>query len=256
MKQLKFLMIAFTLLMGVSLTSCIGDDDPTVNSVAIGRVTSILPYTFQMADGYSFVATNSIETTSNISVGDIVQFMFTYNSDEQQFTETNNRIEAEITPYQNMSRGTGYAIADNNGADAPYENATINELVSTSIDKMQYFDKNTLIIPIAFLAKKDVYKHSFTLVYDNSAAANQENDGVLNLYLRHTNSEEEEGVEQVGLYKAFDIRYLLSVFGKTPTKIKVYANETNKSTSNKLEDAKEELQFEEIEYKSIFEKEQ
>lgn len=255
MKQLKFLMVAFTLLMGVSFTSCIGDSDPTVNSAAIGRVTNIIPYTFQMADGYSFVATNSIETTSNISVGDIVQFMFTYNSDEQQFTETNKSIKAQITPYQNMSRGTDYAVTDNNGAGAPYENATINELVSTSSDRMQYFDKNTLLIPISFLAKADLYKHSFTLVYDESAVDNQENDDVLTLYLRHTNSEEEPA-ELVGVYKAFNIAYLLSVYGKIPTKIKVFANETNKSNSNDLEDAKDELQFEEIEYKSVFYKEQ
>ena len=34
MKQLKFLMIVFTLMMGVSFTSCMGESDPTVSPVA------------------------------------------------------------------------------------------------------------------------------------------------------------------------------------------------------------------------------
>lgn len=33
MKQLKFLMVAFTLLTGISLTSCMGESDPTVGGI-------------------------------------------------------------------------------------------------------------------------------------------------------------------------------------------------------------------------------
>ena len=45
MKQLKFLMIVFTLMMGVSFTSCMGESDPTVSPVATLKVVSAYPYT-------------------------------------------------------------------------------------------------------------------------------------------------------------------------------------------------------------------
>ena len=254
MKQLKFLMVAFTLLMGISLTSCMGDNDPTVTQSAIGKVVNIYPYTFETSDGIKFVATNNIEssTSLNMNIGDIIQFVFSYNSDEQQITETNKKINAQITIYQNMSTTTDVVIADNNGADTAYENATINEIISSGNNGMIYFDKNTLLIPISFLAKESLDKHRFTVVYNNSAANSQE-DGVLVLYLRHLNSEEKPA-ETAGVYKAFDISYILGAYGKTPTKIRVYANETNKIGSNDLADAKDELQYKEIEYKSVFEK--
>lgn len=47
MKQLKFLMVAFTLLMGVSLTSCLdnGDDNP------IKEMSAIVKYEGSMYGG-------------------------------------------------------------------------------------------------------------------------------------------------------------------------------------------------------------
>lgn len=255
MKQLKFLMVALTLLMGISLTSCLGDNDPTVTEPALGRVTNLFPYTFETSNGVKFVATNNIESTTSLkmNMGDIVEFTFTYNSDEQQITETNKTINAQITVYRNLSICTNATVTDNDGSEEAYENATINEILVNEGSKMLYFDRNTLLIPIVFLAKEREDKHEFTLVYNNSIVNEQENDDVLVLYLRHKNSEEKP-TESVGLYKAFDIRYILNVYGKTPTKIRVYANVTDKFGSCDLADAKEELQYKEIDYKSVFEK--
>lgn len=254
MKQLKFLMVALTLLMGISLTSCLGDNDPTVNDFALGKVTNLFPYTFETFDGVKFVATNNIESTTslNMNMGDLIQFTYTYNSDEQQITETNKTINAQITVYQNLSIHTNAVVADNDGSEEAYENATINEIVAEGSNKMLYFDRNTLMIPIVFLAKESEDKHEFTLVYNNSVVNEQENDDVLVLYLRHKNSEEKP-TESIGRYKAFNIRYILNVYGKTPTKIRVYANVTDKSGSCDLADAKKELQYQEIDYKSVFE---
>ncbi len=260
MKQLKFLMIAFTLLTGISLTSCIGDSDPTVRGNAMVRVTNLYPYTFQMADGYGFAATNQMET-SNFFINDIVSIGVTYNSDEQQFTQTNKTIEAQITFNYNLSKAARSHVMSGNGAEEPYENATVNGIISNAYDGLSYFDKNTLLIPVSFLAKDDLYKHSFTLVYDTDEVStesteNTQDEDVLVLYLRHFNSEENP-TESASIYKAFDITYLLATYkaahGESPAKIRVLANKTNKSGSNKLEDAQEKLQSVEVEYKKIFE---
>lgn len=254
MKQLKFLMVAFTLLMGISLTSCMGDSDPNVTQVYPLRLVDTYPYTFQFPNnGAKIIATNTAELMSNTSLdlkyGDIVYIAYTYNSDEQPVTENTKEINAKVSIYYNCSTATDSYVLENNGAGEPYENATIGALASIS-EGMMYFDKNNIMLYIAFLAKSDVYKHNFTLIYDENA---EMEDGVMNLYLRHVNLEESPA-ETVAMYRVFDISDFLTAYGKTPTKIRIYANETDKIGSCSLEDAKKELQYEEIDYKSIFEK--
>lgn len=256
MKQLKFLMVALTLLMGISLTSCMGESDPTRNEVAPLKLVNTYPFTFQYPDnGLKVVATNSSELLANISLdmnyGDIILIQFTFNGDEQPITETTKEIEAKVSIGSNYSANAESVVTDNNGAGEPYENATINGLESGySSAAMMYYDKNTLLVPIWFLAKS-MDKHDFTLVYDQNEVGSEED--VLKLYLRHSNSEEKPA-EMAAAYKAFDIRGALATYGKTPAKIRIYANVTDKSGSCDLADAKQELQYKEIEYKSIFEK--
>lgn len=81
----------------------------------------------------------------------------------------------------------------------------------------------------------------------------KDEEGIMKLYLRHVNNEEKP-TERFSMYRAFDLSQFLAAFGETPTKIRIYANETDKNGSYSLEDAKKELQYEEIDYKSIFEK--
>ncbi|MCD8182739.1 MAG: hypothetical protein LUE99_06240 [Bacteroides sp.] len=254
MKQMKFLMVAFTLLMGISFSSCMGDSDPNVTQTIPLKLVGTYPYTFQFPnDGLKIVATNTSElmasSSENYNYGDIVYITFTYNTDEQPVTENTKEVNARVIINYNTSKGTSSVMADNNGAGEPYENATIVDLASGSEGTM-YFDKNTLMLGVTFLAKSDVFKHTFVLVYDESA---EKEDGIMKLYLRHTNSEDTP-TQQSAMYRTFNISRFLDAFGETPNKIRVYANETNKSDSCSLDDAQKELQFVEIEYKSIFDK--
>ena len=93
MKQLKFLMIVFTLMMGVSFTSCMGESDPTVSPVATLKVVSAYPYTFQYPnDGLKIIASNTSELLTdnsvNLGLGDIIFLQYTYNSEEQDRKST------------------------------------------------------------------------------------------------------------------------------------------------------------------------
>ena len=126
-----------------------------------------------------------------------------------------------------------------------------------------YYDKNTLLLGVTFYGEKSPYKHEFSLIYgdDNHSAgdAGKDEEGIMKLYLRHV-SNEEKPKERFAMYRAFDLSQFLAAFGETPTKIRIYANEmetTNTNTESgfdSLENAKKELQYEEIDYKSIFEK--
>ena len=100
MKQLKFLMIVFTLMMGVSFTSCMGESDPTVSPVATLKVVSAYPYTFQYPnDGLKIVASNTSELLTdnsvNLGLGDIIFLQYTYNSEEQPLTSETKEITAK-----------------------------------------------------------------------------------------------------------------------------------------------------------------
>ena len=263
MKQLKFLMIVFTLMMGVSFTSCMGESDPTVSPVATLKVVSAYPYTFQYPnDGLKIVASNTSELLTdnsvNLGLGDIIFLQYTYNSEEQPLTSETKEITAKVTIGHNCTSGnTSIGVpVENNGAGELYENATIVELLPAGQGTM-YYDKNTLLLGVTFYGEKSPYKHELSLIYgdDNHSAgdAGKDEEGIMKLYLRHVNNEEKP-TERFSMYRAFDLSQFLAAFGETPTKIRIYANETDKNGSYSLEDAKKELQYEEIDYKSIFEK--
>ena len=255
MKQLKFLMVALTLLMGISLTSCLGESDPIVTYPEFLRVVETYPYTFQNANGRKYIATNSSELmsqTSTMNYNDIVYVQYTYNSEEQNVTPETKEVKAKITFIYNASVSNRSAILEGNGAGEPYENATVTGMYSSEQGGLLYFDKNTLLLAIRYLAEKDLALHTFTLVYDSKANENAE-DGIMHLYLRHLSNEEKTTQSVEGYYRVFDLKGFLAQYGETPNKIRIWYNETDKVGSNSLEDAKKELQYTEIDYKSVFE---
>lgn len=262
MKQLKFLMFVFTLLMGVSFTSCLnGNNDPTVGGVYVMKVVDPYSCSFKFSNSnvtYTAVNASQLISESKFSSrsGDIVQIAWSYNSEEQPLTEQTKEIKVTVSAIQNLSTATASYVLDNNGNDETFENATIKKIgfsssYGSSNNGIAYFDKNTIIIPVVFLYKSaDLNKHQFTLVYDKSKIPNE--DMTLDLYLRYKTSDTEVKDEE-NIYKAFDISSALGAFstatsGKTPTKIKIWANEGQKDDSNSLEFAKEKLQPYDVDY--------
>lgn len=252
MKQLKFLMIAFTLLMGFSMTSCIGDSDPTVTNITFGQVTSILPTVIKAPFDVEYTATNDLGL--DLYPGDYVYFQYSYNSD---FVEQNaKKIDATITIGEKITYNSAVDVSDKG---EKHENVTILQ-VGDGADtnspyaiKFMYYDKSKLIVPIAFLikeaSKESLKSHDFTLAYNEEDV--KVGDSEIVFYLRHRSSET-EAKKGVLSYKMFDIKRVLEQFtakaGNKPTKVVIYANETKDITSDALDKKKEELTKYTVEY--------
>ena len=249
MAKFKIWMVALTLIMGVSFTSCM-DSDPTVTDITLGQVTEIFPSTVITAPyGIKFTAVNSL-VDKNLTYGDYVQFQYSYNSDEQQVDQNTKNINVTI-PYIEVIK-TGNVIVGNSKGEEE-ENATILQIGYGSQNASQaqfvYYDKNTLVVPIYFLAKKEKDSHSCSL-YCNVEEI-KDTDTELKFYLRHY-SQEEEVAEQTGYNRIYRITEALSAFKgitkKLPTKVTIYANETTDFKTDDLDKAKSELTPYSVEY--------
>lgn len=249
MKQLKFLMIAITLLMGISFTSCIGEGDPTVTNVAFGRVTESFPrVVIESNYGVKFNATNDL-TGLSLYTGDYVYFQYSYDSDLQKVDQNTKSIDANITIGEKIANRSAVTAADKGES---YENVTILQIgdgpntTSNYSIQFMYYDKSKLIVPLFFLvkeaSKESLEKHDFTLVYDEESV--KAGDTEIVFYLRQRSSET-EAKKTVLSYKMFDINRALEQFkvttGNKPTKVVIYANETKDNTSDALDKKKEEL---------------
>ena len=249
MAKFKIWMVALTLIMGVSFTSCM-DSDPTVTDITLGQVTEIFPSTVITAPyGIKFTAVNSL-VDKNLTYGDYVQFQYSYNSDEQQVDQNTKNINVTI-PYIEVIK-TGNVIVGNSKGEEE-ENATILQIgygsQNASQAQFMYYDKNTLVVPIYFLAKKEKDSHSCFL-YCNVEEI-KDTDTELKFYLRHY-SQEEEVAEQTGYNRIYRITEALSAFKgitkKLPTKVTIYANETTDFKTDDLDKAKSELTPYSVEY--------
>ncbi len=249
-------MIAFTLLMGISLTSCIGEGDPTVTRQTFGRVTESFPKVVIETPGdYKFNAVNDL-TGMSLYTGDYVYFQYSYNSDLQKVDNNTKSIDATITIGEKMTYRPAVVAADKG---ENFENVTLiqmgdgPEVNSNYGIKFWYYDKSKLIVPLIFLvkeaSKEALGKHEFTLVFneeDVKAGASE-----LVFYLRHKSSDT-EAKKAVLSYKMFDINRALEQFvakaGNKPTKVVIYTNETKDNTTDALDKKKDELTKYEVVY--------
>lgn len=247
MKQLKFLMAALTLLMGISLTSCLGESDPTVSGVTFGKIVESFPkIIIETPSGVNF---NALNTAADLNMysGDYVYFQYSYDSDTQKIDQNTKSIDATITILEKMTYSSSIVATDNGET---YESATVLQIGDganmNNSAQFMFYDKTKLILPLIFLLKEasteSLNKHNFSLVYNGSEV--KSGDSEIVFYLRH-NSTETEAKKGVLSYKIFDISRALEQFtataGRNPTSYVIYANETKDNTSDALEDKKDEL---------------
>lgn len=250
MKHFKSLLSVVVFALALTFTSCM-NNDPTQSGVSFGKVTSAFPpYAFTVGN-LKMVPTNSSAITSkNLNTGDIVYFSWSYNSDEQAVNESTKELNVLVGDLVNLGQDyVKMATGDDKGEN--YENATVTGLNSNSNSyAFFYFDKDMIIAPIDFLAKEDLAKHSFSLVWNRNEITSDATD--LKFYLRHISTEESPSL-QASTLKAFNIKMAVSEFkditGKLPAKVTILTNETSKSGSDKLEDAKENLESYSVDYK-------
>ena len=180
MKQLKFLMVALTLLMGISFTSCLNSDNdyaPTVGGfVKVGG--GMFGTTFTMLDGATTISPTAASLTqaeSNMgfkySNTNIAYVIGTYD-------ETLNPDPINNKEYKSVSLTYAVSLDDKvliteRGASndsvnkAPIIDIDNSEKVSYNKELFKpwfFYDKTTLVLPINYyLYKAGV--HKFTLVY-------------------------------------------------------------------------------------------
>lgn len=250
MKQMKFLLVALmTVLMGMSVTSCMNGDDNTIyTGPAFAKCTNYFPATFELANGQKLVV-NEL-SMSNLNIGEI--YFFYYQFDTAQQPGNSQTLDVTLyagsTPTSISAKSTEgpEKAADYNEATAPLY--TFNSDTSTQPGIL--FDQY-LVIPIMYWVKvestdekqkEELNKHSFILTYDFTNV--KSGDTTLELTLNHVIKDgSEETVDRnkyTSTYKAYNLTTAISTFktasgGTEPTKIKVNAK-TN-SSKNSLDGA-------------------
>ena len=224
MAKLKIWMVALTLIMGVSLTSCINGDDNTIQPV-YGPILlkSTFPYQFQ-AEGSDVVFEANSATITGLSdnayPGDMVYLNAQYDTSTQAVDENTKKIIVTVTSAEKLNENT-YISQE----DVSYNRSALSTSELGANYSPALYSKNWLIFPIAFYIEKlemaSALKHSFYLVYDAEHEDNNETTMVLRL--RHqSNDDASKEKSSALLSKAFKITDLVRNFngGSTTNKLK------------------------------------
>lgn len=237
MRQMKstILAVLMTMTFGVSITSCMDEENSTLGSVMYEyvRVNDEFPITFTNRNGVKLTPTTSIiGETKDMAV-------ISYYYDMSKVTETTTEVPIIF--------GTGnspyyFDISQIEKSASEEEDTPIITLEPDLgiADYYSYplygslFDSNTLVLPVAYKSKtytdEDDYNaekalHTFSLI------CNPETDfdgTTLTLHLQHylaTNGEEVDRTDNYIEFKAYDLSSILNQISGTPTKIRVLTNE-------------------------------
>lgn len=197
MAKFKIWMVALTLIMGVSFTSCMNsDNDTTIYRGALAKVYSMygMSYYFKTAEGITITptATSVAELEArgfkfSEVEGQVVQIAYQWDSSVLEIPDNATKIEG-VALTGIISLDSQVEVVDEPGAanDSISDTPIISlkkEVSSTFAYEPYYFDTNTLMLPINYYIQTK--PHSFTLVY----YPNEETtDGTIKLYLRHKKS--------------------------------------------------------------------
>ena len=236
MKQMKFFLVALlTLVMGMSVTSCMkGDDNTMAQRSEFVRVNQYdFPTSFTTSYGVKLVPAEPITSSTSKSMA-LISFQY----DRATVAEDAKSINVTMLgdPYYFSE---DYVSTNNtNVGNAPI--VTLEPSTYYGTISGGFFDKNTLILPIAFKYKKyekeadqstENALHSFFMTFDSETGFK---DGVLTLKLYHNI----QGLEDVAEgetpikrtdntmdYKAYSISNILSSISGTVTQVKVVIEE-------------------------------
>ena len=211
MKQrFKLLTLALGLLMGVTMTSCLGDGGEYQSSAtAIAKVYSNFGmfYSFKTPGNAITISPteasiNSLESqnenfTMSSLVGKIVSIGYYWNSDDPNFVQTETSIEGvNLYAIQPLDFPTLVVPAENKGTArdsvATHPIISLNPTDAYGQKYQPYFfdnNKAEIIVPVNYYAPTDsrATSISITLVYypDDLATVADKNEGILRLYLNY-----------------------------------------------------------------------
>lgn len=270
MKQLKFLMIAFTLLMGISLTSCLNSEsDPYSYGGGYAKVRSYLGM------GISFTSDDVTITPTTASVSSLLAQGVDVSKMTGHVVYISYRWDPTVTEISNpkdIKNVELMAVLDlNNTTEVVYEKGAANDSVNnaaiiklgiseSSEIKPSFFDKTTLLLPVNYFMYNAI--HYLTLVYYPN-----EDDTTLKLYLHHNAKKDETSnttsynyAQQgyLGFFnKAYDLSKIIDEYMRTtnavyPTTVEIITKEN--SYTYKLDDAQTAEKTYTVTYKNETEK--
>lgn len=241
MTNFKNWMVALTLMMGISLTSCLNNEtDPTITGWAVTKCVGSYPPTFQLESGQKLIL--STTTTTLFTLGDLYMVYYSFNSDEQPVDSP----ELRILPWNNLEPDPLNASSDEQPtSDLVEENAALYAFSgnvytpngSANVDPVVMFNEEYLLMSPVYWFKQitgedkqqeELKKHSFVITYDFSKL--KEGDEELVLKIKHVidGKSEEEKNERTVLAtstKAYNLTAVKNIFEMTakrkPAKLKL-----------------------------------
>lgn len=245
MKQLKFLMVAFTLLMGVSFTSCLNDDAGESMYDGIGYVRTVMGSYFVDLYGNTYHPTMASVTEMEaqgfkMSGTDLAQIAFKYVEDTPAtkaeggtFTPQDYRIKLVSAIAVDSYSTKHVSSVENMEAEAMPETAPIVTLEPTdnygqTYNKPWMYGAEMLVLPISWKMenKEEMLKqHTMELVYIEDES--NESSTELVFYLRHNKGTDTKTDVFAVRNKAYDVKQIMSDFkgkhGSYPTTIRIKA---------------------------------
>lgn len=246
MKQLKFLMVAFTLLMGISLTSCLdSSSESTYDGAGYVRTVHYMGYTYFVdlaGNKYYPTSASMAALKSNgldLEADDVDLVAIYYKNVEDTGTEKDytsgteksfdiELVGAEIVDSYDATRMLSVEDAENSVQSiAPIVTLKPTNSYGNSLDPALYGDE-MVMLPIYWKMenKEETLKqHSFKLVYVEDETIQEE--GKMVFYLMHDKGTDTKAEAFAYDLKAYDIELLMESYkntnGKYPSKVVIRA---------------------------------
>lgn len=259
MKQMRFLMVALTLAMGLSLTSCL-DSDSDYTNVMYARAKSFMGLQwFEGPDGNRYYPTAASVAAMESSYGydmseadlSLVYYKLIENGEHSSSGDdtTTKAGEGTTTPLEFDIELTAAAAVDSKTAktvqsveevesysvnNAPIYSIKplISDISGTRESSAWFYGYEMMVIPVQWCMTNDVDKlteHTFDLTYVQSDVLDTD---TLTLYLTHDRGgdieepkDEETGLAWAARDKAFDVESILTDYntktGNYPKVVKV-----------------------------------
>lgn len=237
-------MLAFTLLLGVTFTSCLdSDDDSDRTGYAMVRCKSYMGLGwFEDRYGNQLTPTAAsllnVETQTKFNMSSTHLAMIQYRLVETEATasgseNTNKKYDIELLAAESLD-GPAVVVAtdaEDMATKAP-ETASVVTIKSGSFSYVPYvYDKETIFLPIVFRWSNEssmASQHKMVLacnLEDVTSGSKQ-----LTFYLRHDKGTDEKETSVVGTLKAYNISEAVSRFnaiaGNEPETVVLYVKET------------------------------
>ncbi len=232
MKRLKFLMVAFTLLMGISLTSCLNSSDSESSFDGYGymRAKNYMGISwFEDLDGNKYYPTESSLATMKSNYGfDITEsdlVLLYYKNVETANTAGKSIQLVGATSVDSYGTEMEETIEDMQVGNAPV--VSLTPVDNYGNYRPSLYGAEMVILPISWKMENKVEtlaQHTFRLVYVKEA---QKDGTELVLYLQHDKGTDTKTDGNALRTKAYDIKNIMNAIknstGKYPAKVTIKA---------------------------------